>query len=264
MVKTKLIFDGGFIMIPSEQFQEGVEWYRKHMGWELIDTVLTPIGAKAFFKLPGGGQANLKSFELDHEHFTPEEYNEGHSRFCFSTDSLEKAKDYFSEHEIPFSETFTLPDGQMAIDIKAYANVRLTLCQELESNDTYPESRVATYSKTPIWYGVRNLQEATAWYTEHLGLTVAQTDYTNKGFVLLGDKDGHHIWLQQLSANDPMPKANPGARAYFFIENRNEFIESQKSLRTQGIYASEPVGERWMGYHFYDPDGNRINVWNFY
>lgn len=63
-------FDGGFIMVPWDKFDEAVDWYRDKMGWRLKGTGTGPVGRKAFFKMPGPGQANLKTFESNIDHFT--------------------------------------------------------------------------------------------------------------------------------------------------------------------------------------------------
>jgi len=262
----KFEFDGGFIMVPSERFDEGVEWYRKHMGWELIDTALSPVGRKAFFRLPGGGQANLKSFEMEHEHFTPQNYEEGHTRFCFRTANLEKALGYFREQGIACSEPFQMPDGTFGADITVFCNVRLTLSEDRQLEGEYPDARVIRYASKPLWLGVRDLNAAVEWYEAVLGLKRSAADYSDQGFALLGESEGdwEYVWLEQLPASAPYAKANPGARLYFVIWDREQFLETERRLREQGIETSEPVGERWTGFHFYDPDGNRLNVWNYY
>jgi len=263
---TTLEFDGGFIMVPAEKFDEGVEWYRKHMDWELIDTALSPVGRKAFFRLPGGGQANLKSFELEHEHFNPEHYEEGNMRFCFLTANLEQAISYYSEQGIQSSEIFLLPDGTQGADIIAFGNIRLTLCEDKQLQDEFPHKKVIRYAHKPLWMGVRDLKAAVEWYETVLGLKGSSTDYSDKGFALLGEGEGkwEYIWLEELPQSTPYVKANPGARVYFVVWDREQFFELEKRLREQGIETSEPVGERWTGFHFYDPDGNRMNVWNYY
>ncbi|UVI33247.1 VOC family protein [Paenibacillus spongiae] len=266
MNKPYFQFDGGFIMVPYDRFEEGVEWYRKHMGWALIDTVTGPVGRKAFFRLPGGGQANLKSFEMDLEHFNQRDYEEGNCRFCFRTANLEETVNYFGEHDIECSKPVQLPDGTLTADIQAFAGVRMTLCEDRASEGQHPEARVIRYAAKPLWLGVRDLEASVAWYEHVLGLERSETDYSDQGFALLRDRKDHwdYVWLQQLASCSPVVKANPGARLYFLVDGREDFLETQRWLKQQDIETTEPVGERWTGYHFYDPDGNRLNVWNYY
>ncbi len=266
MKQPSFTFDGGFIMVPTERFQEGVEWYKQHMGWELIDTAFSPVGMKAFFRLPAGGQVNLKSFELDHEHFTPEGYEEGHVRFCFRTANLEEAAAYFRGEGIDCSDPVLLPDGHYAADLTAFAGIRLTLVEDREYEGKYPGSRAISYASKPLWLGVRDLEASAEWYGRILGLKRAEISFHNQGFSLLGEQDGgwDYVWLEQIRQTGPVVRSNPGARMYFVIRDRDAFFDTRRWLIEQGVEATEPVGDRWTGFHFHDPDGNRLNVWNYY
>lgn len=259
-------FDGGFIMVPWDQFDEAVEWYREHMGWKLKGVGTGPVGRKAFFKLPDVGQANLKSFESEIDHFTLEGYAEGHCRFCFRTANLEQTLVYFKERGIECSESVEMPDGTLAADIKAFGNVRITLNEDRKFEGKYPNSRVIRYAAKPLWLGVTNLEASIEWYAKHLGLKRSKKDFSERGFALLRDEKQKWdlAWLQQVPANKPPIKANPGARLYFQIKKNEDFFEAHQWLKEQGIETSAIVGERWKGFHFYDPDGNRINVWSYY
>ncbi|WP_166239044.1 VOC family protein [Paenibacillus turpanensis] len=263
-MEPNFIFDGGFIMVPTDRFEEGVEWYKKHMGWELIDTARTPVGMKAFFRLPAGGQVNLKSFELQHEHFTPDDYEEGNVRFCFRTANLEQAIAYFQAEGIACSEPVEMPDGGKNVDITAFAGVRLTLSEDREFEGKHPDSRVIGYAPRPLWIGVKDLEAAAEWYSRMVGLQRVDTSYDEQGFVLLGDGEWDFVWLQQLPKEQPVVKANPGARLYFLIPERQAFLDTNQWLAQQGVEVCQPVGGRWMGYHLHDPDGNRLNVWSYY
>lgn len=253
-------------MVPWDRFEEGVDWYREHMRWELIDTATGPVGRKAFFRLPGGGQANLKSFEIELEHFSQDDYAEGHCRFCFRTANLEQALAYFRKQGVRCSEPVKLPDGAVAADIEAFAGVRLTLSEDREYEGKYPEAIAIRYGAKPLWLGVRDLEASVLWYESVLGLERTDTDYAARGFALMrdGQSKWDYVWLQQLPPGALLQKANPGARPYFLVEGRDDFLQTRRWLLEQGIETSEAVGERWMGFHFFDPDGNRLNVWNYY
>ncbi|MDF2815238.1 MAG: hypothetical protein K0Q81_1438 [Paenibacillus sp.] len=266
MKESHFSFDGGFIMVPTDRFLEGVEWYRKYMGWELIDTAFSPVGMKAFFRLPAGGQVNLKSFELEHEHFTPEGYEEGHVRFCFRTANLEETIAYFRGEGIFCTEPVLMPDNRYATDLIAFAGVRLTLVEDRDFEGRYTDARIIRYASKPLWLGVRDLEAATNWYVRFLGLKRSEISYADQGYALLGERDGSwdYVWLEQLPHTEGIVRANPGARLYFVIPEREAFFDKHRWLLEQGIEATEPVGERWMGFHFHDPDGNRLNVWTYY
>lgn len=253
-------------MVPWDRFDEAVEWYRDTMGWRLNGTATGPVGRKAFFKLPGMGQANLKSFESGMDHFTMEDYAEGHCRFCFRTANLEQTLLYFTQQGVEISEPVNMPDGTWAADIQAFGGSRLTLCEDRKLEGKYPDSRIIQYAAKPLWLGVRNLEAATVWYERVLGFAQSDHNFKDRGFVLMRDvkDEWDFAWLEQIPSTSKFVKANPGARLYFQIEERADFEQTHSWLKEQALEVSEIVGERWQGFHFYDPDGNRLNVWNYY
>lgn len=253
-------------MVPWDQFEEAVEWYRDKMGWRLKGTGAGPVGRKAFFKMPGSGQANLKSFESHIDHFTLDGYAEGNCRFCFRTANLEQTLDYFKLNGVECSDPMEMPDGTWSADIMAFGGSRLTLSEDRKLEGKFPDSRVIQYAAKPLWLGVRHLEEATQWYERIFGLVRSKKDYTDRGFVLLRDehKKWDYVWLQQVSPSSPKVRANPGARLYFHIKQQDDFFQAHQWLKQQNIETADIVGERWKGFHFYDPDGNRLNVWTYY
>lgn len=263
METSNLTFDGGFIMVRWEQFDEAVEWYREHMGWELLGTGDGPVGRKAFFKMPGSGQANLKTFESDTSHFTSEDYWEGNCRFCFRTADLDEALAYFVDQGVTCSTPVKMPDGTRSADIIAFGNVRLTLNEDKKMRGKYPGKRVIQYAAKPLWLGVTDLEASMAWYARICGWERSNKDYRDRGFALM-NKPWDFVWLEQVSAEQTTRKANPGARLYFRIKEQKDLKLKNEWLKAQGIEASDIVGERWQGFHFYDPDGNRLNVWSYY
>ncbi len=123
-------FDGGFIMVPGDRIEEAVEWYHKHMGWKLKGTADTPVGRKAFFRMPIQGQANLKAFESEIDHFTLTGYEEGNNRFCFRVANLAETLYYFREQGTECTAPILMPDGTFSADIVAFGGVRLTLSED--------------------------------------------------------------------------------------------------------------------------------------
>jgi catechol 2,3-dioxygenase-like lactoylglutathione lyase family enzyme len=259
-------FDGGFIMVPWDRFDEAVEWYRDKMGWKLRGTGTGPVGRKAFFKMPGQGQANLKSFETDIDHFTLDGYAEGNSRFCFRTANLEQTLLYFKDQGVESTEPVEMPDGTWAADIIAFGNVRLTLNEDRKLEGKFPESRIIQYALKPLWLGVTDLNVSLEWYERILGLERSKKNFKDRGFALMRDKKQKwdFVWLEEVPSSQSTIKANPGARLYFQIKQQDDLYKTNAWLKEQGIEASDIVGERWKGFHFYDPDGNRLNVWSYY
>ncbi|RXZ77663.1 hypothetical protein EBB07_30675 [Paenibacillaceae bacterium] len=259
-------FDGGFIMVPWEQFDEAVEWYREKMGWRLKGTGTGPVGRKAFFKLPGPGQANLKSFESDIDHFTVDGYSEGNCRFCFRTANLEQSLKYFKQQDVEHSNPIEMPDGTWSADLHAFGGIRLTLSEDKKLEGKFPNARVIQYAPKPLWLGVSNLASSIQWYERTMGFDRSKKDFSKRGYALLRDvrQKWDFIWLQEVPQASDRVKANPGARPYFHIKKQEDFFNAHRWLKDQGIEVSDVVGERWQGFHFYDPDGNRLNVWTYY
>lgn len=250
-------------MVPWEQFDEAVEWYREHMGWTLIGTGDGPVGRKAFFNMPGSGQANLKSFESELSHFTSEGYDEGNCRFCFRTADLNQTLDYFSHLGVTCSTPVKMPDGTRSADMIAFGNVRLTLNEDRKLIGKYPEARVIQYAAKPLWLGVTDLEASIEWYSRICGWESSKKNFQDRGFALMREA-WDFVWLEKVNGEPLTPKANPGARLYFRIKEQKDLYRTNVWLKEQGIEASDIIGERWKGFHFYDPDGNRLNVWSYY
>lgn len=263
METPKFKFDGGFIMVPWDQFDEAVEWYSDKMGWKLIGTGNGPVGRKAFFKMPGSGQANLKSFESELSHFTSEDYFEGNCRFCFRTANLDETLEYFSNQGVKYNAPFKMPDGTRSADIIAFGNVRLTLSEDRKLKGRFPESRVIQYAAKPLWLGVTDLEDSINWYSRICGWESSKKNFQDRGFALMRET-WDFVWLEKVNVERSSKKANPGARLYFRIKKQEDLYRTNEWLKVQGIEVSEIIGERWKGFHFYDPDGNRLNVWSYY
>jgi len=263
MVTPNFKFDGGFIMVPWDQFDEAIEWYREKMGWQLLGTGTGPVGGKAFFKMPGSGQANLKSFESELSHFTSEDYFEGNCRFCFRTANLDRTLEYFDKQGTKCTSPRKMPDGTRSADIIAFGNVRLTLNEDKKLEGKFPESRVIQYAAKPLWLGVSDLEASINWYGRILGWEQSKKNFQDRGFALMHET-WDFAWLEKVNVHQSSKRANPGARLYFRIKKQEDLYKANEWLKGQGIEASDIIGERWKGFHFYDPDGNRLNVWSYY
>lgn len=232
------------------------------MGWRLKGT-----GHRiAFFKMPEKGHANLLAFDPYNEHFTPEGTAEGHSRFCFRTANLEQALKYFQEHGVECSEPVSLPDDTLAADIITFGGAKLTLTEDRKLEGRHPESRVLCYGLKPLWLGVTDLMASQEWFEKMLGLKPAKKNYMEQGFALMRDEKckWDFVWLQKVPAGSHPHRTNPSARFYLQIKKRTNLVEAHRWLIEQGIETSGIVGDQLKCFHFYDPDGNRLNAWSYH
>jgi catechol 2,3-dioxygenase-like lactoylglutathione lyase family enzyme len=266
-------WDGGFIMVSWDKFEEGVEWYTKHMGWTCLDQVITPVGKKAFLKMPRVGVVTLKSFESDLEHFMDDTNFEGHTRMGFEVTNLEETLEYFAREGIQVSELTTLPTGQVSFDIIAFENARLTAVYNQTIEGEFPSARITGFSDVNVRIGVSDLDKAIAWYQEYLGVKLVKQ--YNGDFAHLQIEDAYdwiqlsevfydNIWLEKLE-HVAFTKSNPTVRNYFDIRPE-VFEETYNHLKQKGVELSEVAGDPqngWAGFHFFDLDGNRINVWSY-
>ncbi|WP_053368069.1 VOC family protein [Bacillus sp. FJAT-27245] len=266
-------WDGGFIMVPWDRFEDGVTWYTKHMGWTCLDQVVTPVGKKAFLKMPRLGVVTLKSFEAEFEHFKSDSSFEGHTRVGFEVVSLKETLAYFKREGIKVSGMTELPTGQLSFDIFGFDNARMTAVHNPSLEGQFPDARITGFSDVNVRIGVRDVMKAAAWYEENLGLKFVKqygSDYAHLqvedayDWIQLSEVFYDNVWLEQME-DALFEKANPSVRNYFDIRPE-VFFETYNQLKAKGLEPSEIAGNPntgWAGFHFFDLDGNRINVWSY-
>ncbi|MCJ7843015.1 VOC family protein [Lederbergia sp. NSJ-179] len=265
-------WDGGFIMVSWDGFDEGVNWYTNHLGWECLDKVISQVGKKAFLKMPKSGVVTLKSFESDYEHFQKGDEGEGNVRLCFEIEDLQKTTEYFTQNNISYTEPVTLQNGMKSFDFYGYENARLTVYENPQKTDLFPNSLVVGFGEVNSRIGVTDLDKAVEWYTKNLGFIKVSVD-NELGFARLQTEDAYHkmvlnetlldnIFLEKVEKS---VKGNPSVRTYFDIRP-DEFFDAYNMLIKNGTTPSQIAGnpmKGWGGFHFFDPDGNRINVWSY-
>lgn len=271
----KYRWDGGFIMVSGDHFEDGVEWYTKHFGWECLDQINTYVGKKAFLKMPRSGVVTLKSFDSELEHFRPGSGREGNARLCFEIGNEEDCLQYFEQHQIRVSEMITLPTGERSFDIYGFEDARITVVHNPEHAGKFPNSRLIGFGDVNMRLGVTDIQRAIQWYQEHLGFNLVK-DATEEGYAHMQVEDAyfHHtlhqtmmtnIWLEWVEESEAGFEADPSVRTYFDIRPEH-FEEAYARLVEKGLQPSEVAGDPqtgWGGFHLFDPDGNRINVWSY-
>lgn len=109
---------------------------------------------------------------------------------------------------------------------------------------------------------VRDLQRATAFYTEFLGLRV--TEMVGDQYAFLSDGLRHHaIALQRIGADAPTPgRFSTGLyHVAFEVADKAAFALALRELRDAGVQVN-PVDHliSWAMY-FTDPDGNGLEIY---
>lgn len=268
-------WDGGFIMVNPDDFEKGVQWYQDVLGWKCVDQVITWVGRKAFMKLPRSGMVTIKSFEGKYEHFEPLEV-EGNVKLVFVTYDIHKTQKYLEGIDVPYTEIGQLPNGQKYCEIIAFDKTKLTIVEELNEGDdnVYPDSGIIGFGKVNTIIHVKDPAQSAKWYETHLGFEVVEVSEDNSYAHLqtedaydrnvLGERFLDNIWLLRSAHSISIPNDNK-ARTYYDIRPET-FMEEYKELINSGIKPSEIAGDPlngWGGFHFYDPDHNRVDVWSY-
>jgi catechol 2,3-dioxygenase-like lactoylglutathione lyase family enzyme len=270
-------FDGGFLMVPMEKFDEGVDWFVTHLGWECLDKIQTWVGRKAFLKLPREGVVTLKSFEGDYEHFHPYDGEEGNVRLCFASVDFDGTIQFAEENGLKVSEVKSLPDQSKTCDLYTFNDIRLTIIEDLHANcdqHDFPEAGIVGFCRATVRIGVSDVEEAADWYEKNLGF-IKKEVHKDKGYAWMQTEDAHDrnvrdesflvdILLEQTENLAQKPN-DTTARTYFDIRP-NVFLDEYNQLIKSGIKPSEIAGnplKGWGGFHIYDPDNNRINIWSY-
>ncbi|MFS0673603.1 VOC family protein [Ornithinibacillus sp. 179-J 7C1 HS] len=268
-------WDGGFIMVDPEHFDKAVEWYEELLGWKCLDKITSWVGRKAFMKMPRSGVVTIKSFEGEYDHFQSPK-TEGNVKLVFVTYDLDKTLHYLADRNVNFTEINVLPNGQRYCDIVAFEDTKLTIAEEPRGEDeaTYPPAGIVGFGTVNTIIHVRDPKQSAEWYEKHLGFEIVEVDYDN-GYAHLRTEDAYdrnaldecfwdHIWL--LQTNDVVEKPNDNkARTYYDIRPEVFFLEYNQLIKN-GVKPSEIAGDPikgWGGFHIYDPDNNRINVWSY-
>ncbi|MFC5407634.1 VOC family protein [Cohnella soli] len=258
---------GGFIMAPSDRFDEVIEWYCSHMGWD-CKANFENAGRMAFLKFPGKGQVVLKSYESQYPQFRHEEAPESRSRLCFSVENKDKAVAYFTTHGIGTSNFQVLPDGRETFEIHAFAGTILTAVTTKDGKSKYPNSRIAGYSDNVMQIRTRNLTDMISFYENVVGMK--RLEYEGpEGYARLGAKDARGeqldlVWLIPAEA-DHSPTTNQSTQSHFWIgPEKKDFVKAWQQLKAAGHSVSDLSGnpETWAAFYLLDPEGNRVNVWN--
>jgi catechol 2,3-dioxygenase-like lactoylglutathione lyase family enzyme len=106
-----------------------------------------------------------------------------------------------------------------------------------------------------VFYYVTDIEAATAFYRDTLGLPLVSEDY-----VARFDVDGVLIELVPLPPGTVVP-GNGNARLCFAVNDLNEAVEKLHAL---GVTTSEIKSKKGGRLAFFrDPDGNELSLWEY-
>ncbi len=184
-------WDGGFIMVEPDKFEEGVEWYQQMFGWECMDQITSWVGRKAFMKMPRAGVVTIKSFEGVYDHFRPLR-TEGNVKLVFVTYDLTETLKYLADKQVNYSEVLMLPNGQKYCDILAFDDTKITVVEEQrnEDNHVYPPAGILGFGSVNSIIHVKDHVYSSSWYEKHLGFEVLEVN-KEKGYAHLQTEDAY-------------------------------------------------------------------------
>ncbi|WP_313801884.1 VOC family protein [Cytobacillus sp.] len=268
-------WDGGFIMVEPDKFDEAIAWYETILGWKCLDKVTSWVGKKGFMKMPRSGVVTIKSFEGVYDHFQSSE-TKGNVKLGFASYDLDETLSYLAENDVAFTEIHALPNGQRYCEVYGFNQTNLTIVEEARGEDrtVYPPSGIVGFGTVNTIIHVRDPRLSAQWYEKHLGFEVVEVDAEN-GYAHMRSEDAYdrnvlnqcfwdNIWLLQTTKIVKKPNDNQ-VRTYYDIRPDVFFDEYNKLIRN-GIKPSEIAGDPingWGGFHIYDLDNNRINVWSY-
>ncbi|XEC97516.1 VOC family protein [Paenibacillus tarimensis] len=116
--------------------------------------------------------------------------------------------------------------------------------------------------------GVSDLRKSIEWYSNYMGLSL-NSEHFDEGYALMKAGVNHQpnnhalVVLETLPDHAYRGKVDGAVRLSYYIQDRNEFYAYHRYLTENGVGTGEIGGYTGGGrivFHFYDPDGNRMNV----
>jgi catechol 2,3-dioxygenase-like lactoylglutathione lyase family enzyme len=253
-----LRYEGGHIGVTGGR-QAAVDWYCRHLGltvaWDQADegqTLLRFPGSQAvpLVSVGGGERDNVWG---DRSHAV----RESPVRFCLACPNLEATHAAISAEGVRVTWMVTSKHTGNSFDFYDLEGTRLTA---VATPDDAIDARFTGYASPRI--GVTNLAASVNWYSTNLGMagTIGGDDSIFEDRVLMRMGDYLPIWLEQKSPESFRGRADAYARPYFLTL---DIDEAHAWAISQGFDPSPISGRALRVFHFWDPDGNAINIWTY-
>lgn len=261
-----LYFDGQRIDVLWDNYENAINWFEKYFGWNVArreDWKVDPACRESWMTQMNYGTW-LVTYQTDTplaHHYADRGGPESHVRLCFRVNDLEKIQNTLQADGVRVTDIY---DGPKARYFDAWATpegIRLTL----QEDKSVPETGVH-----PSWVriGVSDLDKSIAWHESVTGMRLLERDADGRFAVIalkLNHQEGEDsLWvLEQLPEGAYTGKVNGQVQPVNWIKSREAFFDYHRHLRSIGVETSEIGGftaRGMVGFHFYDPDGNRFNV----
>lgn len=240
-----LHFDGQFIHVLWDNYQNAIAWFEEYFGWSVLrreDWKVDPacsVGAMAQMEHGTWLVTYLTETRLAH-HFSERGTVESHVRTCF------RVRDLAARHERLLADGVRMSpiyDGPKARYFDVWATpegIRLTLQEDetLEDDGVHPSW---------VRIGVRDVTEAIRWYESVTGMRLVERE-NNDRFAIMALKLNHaadqdSLWvLEQLPDGANTDRRSGQVQPVCWIRSRNEFFAYHKHLRSSGVETSEIGG----------------------
>jgi catechol 2,3-dioxygenase-like lactoylglutathione lyase family enzyme len=267
-----IAYDGGAILVPMNYHDEAVDWFTKHTGWiiqhrfdDTSDDQSNLVIRDRKTILGFGTCIHSLDYRNGIDPLHQELSIETHVRWCWRTNDLAATRSYLKQKGVRVGETYRGSGEADYFDFWATdLNILLTAQGDSKVENDQPRF-------VPSWtrIGVKSLASAKAWYETYVGMRQVK-DHSTEGYLIMGLNLEHHpdeesLWvLEEYSEGRSMQRFNGAARPHCVMHDTNQFAEYHSFLKIQGIEISEIMGyppiEGFSWFHFYDQDGNRVDV----
>ena len=267
-----LSFDGGQIDVLWDHHSDAVAWYTTRFKWKNDPTYdwrqdeqadeekITQLAFGTWLK-------SVRTSRKLHHLFADRGGPDPHVRWCWNTSDIVEAHRQLAAEGVRVSDIYPGPGDRHYFDLWAWEGTRLTVCGWPELEDD------SGALLTPGWVriGVSDLEAAVQWYERYVGMELVERDPGNDAALMQLGVEHHHgrslWWLEQLPSGASTEPINGPARPYCVVHDKWKFESYHRYLRENGISVSEISGNPpihgFSWFHFYDPDGNRFNIYRY-
>lgn len=272
-VVPKLLYDGGSIDVLYDYHEDAIKWYETYLGWKVQQKEnWKPDPRASLGKMTHMGRGYwLNSYITSQRlpyHYAQRGTIDPHIRLCFKAKNIGQVHSDFSQNGIRVTDIYDGPGGHKYFDAWVTSEgTRFTFQDELEHSPvSFPQCD--HFQDTCIRIGVKNLENAAAWYKHFVGMEV-ESEHVDDNYVIMSlgvnhHPDGKSKWiLEKLPDDACTDKVDGPVRPTCFIQHREEFFGYHLFLKDSGVEVGEIGGFTSRGmsmFHFYDLDGNRFNV----